>query len=103
MFDGVDVRVTVSVAVPDFVVSFCEVAVTVTWAGLGTYPAAVYSPVLEINAPGDRGVGRLRDRCGQLQRFPDHHVDASRRNRDAYDFAGCATLATCSEDHQQRN
>src|SRR6202051_3053071 len=47
-FDGVDVAVTVSAAVPDFIVSLCEIARTVTCAGLGTALGAVYSPVLEI-------------------------------------------------------
>jgi hypothetical protein len=46
--DGVGVVVTVTVAVPDFVVSFCEMAVIVTCAGLGTDPGAVYSPAADI-------------------------------------------------------
>src|ERR1700730_1951632 len=46
--DGVGVVVTVTVAAPDFVVSFCEMSVIVTCAGVGTDPGAVYSPVAEI-------------------------------------------------------
>src|SRR5271154_2827567 len=48
VFDGPDVVVTVKVADPDFVVSRCEVAVTVTCAGVGTVAGAVYSPAPEI-------------------------------------------------------
>jgi hypothetical protein len=40
--------VTVAVADPDFVVSACDTAVTVTVAGLGTTEGAVYSPAVEI-------------------------------------------------------
>ena len=47
-FDGPDVVVTVKAADPDFVVSLCEVAVTVTCAGAGTVDGAVYNPALEI-------------------------------------------------------
>jgi hypothetical protein len=41
-------EVTVTVADADFAVSAWEVAVTVTCAGFGTAPGAVYSPLLEI-------------------------------------------------------
>ena len=44
--------VIVTVAEPDFVVSACNVAITVTCAGFGTLAGAVYSPVEEI-APFD--------------------------------------------------
>ena len=40
--------VIVTFAEPDFVASACEVAVTVTCAGLGTVDGAVYSPLAEI-------------------------------------------------------
>jgi len=40
--------VTVILADPDFVVSACDTAVTVTVAGLGTAEGAVYSPEVEI-------------------------------------------------------
>lgn len=33
--------ITVTIAVPDFVVSACDVAITVTWAGFGTVAGAV--------------------------------------------------------------
>jgi hypothetical protein len=39
---------TVTVAEPDLVESACEVAVTVTFAGVGTVAGAVYTPVAEI-------------------------------------------------------
>jgi len=41
-------RTTVTVALPDFVESATEVAVTVTCAGLGTAPGAVNKPLAEI-------------------------------------------------------
>ena len=42
---------TVTVAEPDLVVSAWEVAVTVTFAGLGTVAGAVYTPIDEIVPP----------------------------------------------------
>ena len=47
-FDGTDFVVIVTVAVPVFDVSFCDVAIITTCAGVGTVAGAVYSPVLEI-------------------------------------------------------
>src|SRR5580704_17877960 len=48
MFERPAAVVIVSVADPDLVGSFCEVAVIVTCAGAGTVAGAVYKPVLEI-------------------------------------------------------
>src|ERR1700677_2827104 len=47
-FEGCDVLVIVTVAVPLFVGSFTEVATIVTCAGVGCAAGAVYKPVLEI-------------------------------------------------------
>jgi len=38
----------VTVALPDLVLSATEVAVTITWFGVGGLPGAVYSPLAEI-------------------------------------------------------
>jgi hypothetical protein len=43
-----DAVVTVTLAVADFVLSDTEIAFTVTVAGFGTAPGAVYSPSVEI-------------------------------------------------------
>src|SRR5580693_5613915 len=47
-FEGCDVLVIVTVAVPVFVESFSDVAMITTCAGVGTVVGAVYKPVLEI-------------------------------------------------------
>src|ERR1700722_7261551 len=47
-FDGCDVFVIVTVAVPALVASFSDVATITTCAGVGTVVGAVYKPVLEI-------------------------------------------------------
>src|SRR5580693_2372206 len=47
-FEGCDVLVIVTVAVPVFVESFSDVAMITTCAGVGTVVGAVYKPVVEI-------------------------------------------------------
>ena len=47
-FDGADFVVIVTVAVPVFDVSFSDVAIITTCAGVGTVAGAAYSPLAEI-------------------------------------------------------
>jgi hypothetical protein len=47
-FEGTEVAVIVTCALPDFVLSFAATAMIVTSAGLGTVAGAVYNPAVDI-------------------------------------------------------